>query len=68
MADDKNTSLLTQPQQIRIELLKLVHRHDRDAGVIVGKAKELEQYVIGGADAEQAPASDDGQGEPNTPV
>jgi hypothetical protein len=65
MADDKNTSLLTQPQQIRIELLKLVHRHDRKAEDAIAKAVELEQYVTGEA---AVPASLDGQGEPDTPV
>jgi hypothetical protein len=65
MADDKNTPLLTQPQQIRIELLKLVHRHDRDAGVAITKARELEQYVNGEADV---PASVDGQAKPDGPI
>lgn len=30
----------------RLELVKLAHRHDRDASEVVARAKELEAYVL----------------------
>lgn len=35
------------PESIRLECLKLVHRHDRDAQEIVARATEFERYVQG---------------------
>jgi len=57
--------LLTNQQQLRVELLKVVHRHDRSADDAVAKAKVLEVYVTG--DDAKAP-SIDGQGEPDAPI
>lgn len=39
-----------QRDEIRLECLKLAHRHDRAAEVVVTHAKEYEDYVLGGAD------------------
>lgn len=39
---------------IRLELVKLAHRHDRDAAEVVKRAEELEKYV-----RSQAPERDE---------
>lgn len=57
--------LLTNQHQLRVELLKVVYRHDRSADDAVVRAKSLEQYVTG--DDAKAPSSD-GQGEPDAPI
>lgn len=50
MDDDKNTPLLTNAQQLRLELVKLTYRHDRTPADMVERAKGLEQYVAGEAE------------------
>lgn len=37
----------TQSQSVRIELLKMVYRHDRSPTEQIEKAKEFEVYVTG---------------------
>lgn len=65
MADDKSTTLLTQPQQIRVECLKIAYRHDRSPQDAVAKAEELEKYITGDADSS---APTDRQAEPDRPI
>lgn len=56
-----------QTQDTRLELLKLVHRHDRDAKTLIGRARELEEYVNGESSAPEK-SGGDGQGEHKAPV
>lgn len=53
-----------QEQTTRIELLKLVHRHDRPATDLIKRAGELEAYVKGepAAPVEKS-TGDGGQGQ-----
>jgi hypothetical protein len=50
MADDKNTSPLTNGQHLRLELVKLAYRHDRTPADIVARTTDLEKYVTGEAE------------------
>jgi hypothetical protein len=50
MADDKNTSPLTNGQHLRLELVKLTYRHDRTPQDMIERAKGLEEYVAGEAE------------------
>lgn len=45
--------------ELRVELVKLVHRHDREPSEIVARAKELEAYVLGEAGETQRPREAD---------
>lgn len=38
---------------VRLELLRLAHRHDQDANTIVERAKALEAYVFGDQPADK---------------
>lgn len=44
---NKEIEAPTQSQQIRIELLKIIYRHDRDPKELCDKARQFEPYVIG---------------------
>ena len=46
------TLALTQEQEIRLQVLSLVYRHDKDAPTLITRAKELEDYVKGKAKQE----------------
>lgn len=39
---------------LRLEIVRLCHRHDQSASVIIARAKELEAYIIGGQPADKA--------------
>lgn len=70
--DVKSTPPLTEAHQIRVDLLKLTHRHDRSAADAVKKAQEYEQYVTGVAKIVEENPTDEvtsnGQDEPDIPV
>lgn len=40
-----------EPAEIRMECLKLAHRHDFTADQVVERAKQFEQFVTGGQPA-----------------
>lgn len=43
--DAKSAPPLTQSLHVRLELLKLVYRHDRSTDDIVERARKLEEYA-----------------------
>lgn len=47
MIGEKTTSLLTNPQEIRLHSLQLAYRHDRATKDILERAEELAKYVEG---------------------
>lgn len=44
------------PEEIRIECLKLAHRHDRESAHVVATASEYEKFVTGDSSKQDAPA------------
>ena len=44
-------------RQVRLEVLRLAYRHDKDAPTIVERAAEMERYVMQGMTA-SAPGAD----------
>jgi hypothetical protein len=44
---------IATPEQIRLECLKLVHRHDHPAETVIARASEFERYVQGSQAAER---------------
>lgn len=50
--------------EIRLELVRLAHRHDQIPDVVIDRAKQLEQYVLsseGTEDAELTPVTASGK-------
>lgn len=43
------------PEQIRLECLKLAHRHDREPAQVVARAEEYERYVSSPLPAPEPP-------------
>jgi hypothetical protein len=43
------------PEEVRLEALKLAHRHDRDPAQVVQVAKVYEDFVLGTPHAESPP-------------
>lgn len=43
------------PRTIRLEIMKLVFRHDKDTTTLVARASELERYVRNGAEDQKSP-------------
>lgn len=51
-----------QRDEIRLEVLKLAHRHDRSPGEIVALAKSYETFVVGDVPLAAAPDKPKGPG------
>lgn len=61
MANKNDPSLLTTPQHVRLECVKLAFRHDRSAEDTIAKATEFEKYITGDVTKNR-------QGEPDAPI
>lgn len=61
---------LTQLQKVRVECMKIAYRHDRKPEDAVVRAKELEMYITGGAEAAEVVAEtpSDRQAGPDRPI
>lgn len=46
--------IATTPESIRLDCLRITHRHDIDPKVVIDRAKELEAYVIGSTPSRSA--------------
>ena len=55
-----HASTMSTPQQVRLECVKLVYRHDRTSEDAIAKAEKLERFVLLGQPA-PAQAGNDGQ-------
>lgn len=49
MIAEKNAGMpVDEIRQVRLECLRLVHRHDRDEQTLIDRAARLEAYVLSG--------------------